>query len=77
MNYQFNFSGGECQRLALARVLLRKPRLLLLDEATSSLDTENEQQIMQVIGKLKSSMTIIFVTHRTSVLSYFDKVVSI
>ena len=77
VNYQFNFSGGECQRLALARVLLRKPRLLLLDEATSSLDTENEQQIMQVIGKLKSSMTIIFVTHRTSVLSYFDKVVSI
>ncbi len=77
VNYQFNFSGGECQRLALARVLLRKPRLLLLDEATSSLDTENEQQIMEVIGKLKSSMTIIFVTHRTSVLSYFDKVVSI
>ena len=77
VNYQFNFSGGECQRLALARVLLREPRLLLLDEATSSLDSENEKQIMEVIGKLKNTMTIIFVTHRTSVLSYFDKVVRI
>lgn len=77
VNYPFSFSGGECQRLALARVLLRKPRLLLLDEATSSLDTENEKQIMEVLSKLRSSMTIIFVTHRTSLVSFFDKVIMI
>lgn len=77
VNYPFSFSGGECQRLALARVLLRKPRLLLLDEATSSLDTENEKQIMEVLSKLKSSMTIIFVTHRTGLVPFFDKVIMV
>ena len=77
VNYPFSFSGGECQRLALARVLLRKPRLLLLDEATSSLDPENEKQIMEVIGHLKNSVTIIFVTHRSSILPFFDKVIRI
>ena len=75
VNYQFSFSGGECQRLALARVMLRKPSLLFLDEATSSLDAENEAQIMDVIIKLKKEMTIIFVTHRVSLLEYFDKVI--
>lgn len=77
VNYQFSFSGGECQRLALARVLLRKPRLLLLDEATSSLDSENEQQIIEVISRLKSRVTVIFVTHRVSLLEYFDKVIKL
>ena len=77
VNYPFSFSGGECQRLALARVILRKPRLLLLDVATSSLDTDNEKQIMEVLSKLKSSMTIIFVTHRTGLVSFFDKVIMI
>lgn len=77
VNYSFNFSGGECQRLALARVLLRKPQLLLLDEATSSLDPENEQQIMEVIQALKNNVTIIFVTHRTSLLAWFDHLIRI
>ena len=75
VNFQFVFSGGELQRLALARVLLRKPRLLLLDEATSSLDADNENQIMEVLAGLKNRVTILFVTHRTSVLPWFDKVI--
>ncbi|HNX65257.1 MAG TPA: ABC transporter ATP-binding protein [Bacteroidales bacterium] len=77
VNYSFCFSGGECQRLALARVLLRRPRLLLLDEATSSLDSENEAQIMDVICRLKEKVTIIFVTHRMSLLGLFDNVIKL
>ena len=75
VNYPYNFSGGECQRLALARALLRKPRLLLLDEATSSLDADNETLIMDVISRLKEKITILFVTHRISLIPYFDKVI--
>jgi len=75
VNYQFAFSGGECQRLALARVLLRKPSLLLLDEATSSLDAENETTIMEVLVNLKERITIIFVTHRVSLLKWFDSII--
>jgi ATP-binding cassette subfamily C protein len=77
VNYQFHFSGGERQRLALARVLLRQPQILLLDEATSSLDEDNEKQIMELLAKLKTKVTILFVTHRTSVLPWFDKIIQL
>jgi ATP-binding cassette subfamily C protein len=77
VNYPFTFSGGECQRLALARVLLRKPSLLLLDEATSSLDPENEAVIMEVLERLKERVTIVFVTHRGSLLRWFDSVIKL
>ncbi|GGZ75005.1 ATP-binding cassette domain-containing protein [Algibacter mikhailovii] len=77
VNYQFHFSGGERQRLALARVLLRQPKILLLDEATSSLDEDNEKQIMDLLAELKTKVTILFVTHRTSVLPWCDKIIQI
>jgi ATP-binding cassette subfamily C protein len=77
VNYPFTFSGGECQRLALARVLLRRPSLLLLDEATSSLDAENEAIIMEVLAQLKEKITIIFVTHRESVTRWFDSIIKL
>jgi ATP-binding cassette, subfamily C, bacterial len=77
VNYQYTFSGGECQRLALARVLLRKPSLLLLDEATSSLDAENEGTVMEVLSVLKKSITIVFVTHRDSAKKWFDSVIEL
>lgn len=77
VNYQFHFSGGERQRLALVRVLLRKPKLLLLDEATSALDPENELQIMDCLVTLKNDVTIIFVTHRESLKPFFDKIIDL
>lgn len=77
VNYHTSFSGGECQRLALARVLLRRPSVLLLDEATSSLDAENEATVMEVLVRLKERVTIVFVTHRESVTRWFDEVIKI
>jgi ATP-binding cassette subfamily C protein len=58
------FSGGERQRLALARALLRRPSLLILDEPTSSLDERNEQMVFEGIEGLKGRVTMILVTHR-------------
>jgi len=77
VNYQYHFSGGERQRLALARVLIRSPRLLLLDEATSALDPENEAQIMDCLVRLKKNVTIVFVTHRQNLKLYFDKIIDL
>jgi ATP-binding cassette subfamily C protein len=65
-------SGGERQRLAIARALLRRPRLLLLDEATSSLDVENEQRIQQAIDRLQHRMTIVVITHRLPTVRHAD-----
>ena len=65
-------SGGEKQRLSLARALLRKPRVLILDEATSALDSENEQRIYGAIDRLHGEMTIIIITHRLSTIRTAD-----
>lgn len=67
-------SGGERQRLAMARALLRAPRLLLLDEPTSSLDTENERRILDVVSSLRGSVTIVVISHREAVLDIADHV---
>ena len=74
-NYMHSFSGGEYQRLALARVLLRKPGVLLLDEATSQIDDESEKSIMELLQELKKEVTIIFITHREYLMPWFDGVV--
>jgi ATP-binding cassette subfamily C protein len=65
-------SGGEKQRLSLARALLRKPSLLILDEATSALDSENETRIRTAIDGLHGSMTIVIITHRLSTIRGAD-----
>jgi ATP-binding cassette subfamily C protein len=67
-------SGGERQRIALARALLRKPSLLILDEATSSLDSENEKRIQKAIEKLHGQMTILVISHRLSTIRGADMI---
>ncbi|WP_456277317.1 ABC transporter ATP-binding protein [Bacillus sp. AK128] len=68
-------SGGECQRIVLARAILRKPTILVLDEATSSLDTENEVKIQEAIERLKGRMTIIVIAHRFSTIRNAEQVI--
>ena len=68
-----NLSSGEKQRLGLARVFLRKPKLLLLDEATSNIDAENEKIILEALKKYKKDMAILIVSHRASTLSICDR----
>lgn len=70
-----NLSGGEKQRLALARMLYFDPQIIILDESTSSLDGETEEKILNDIKLLKET-TVIFVTHREKNLQLCDKVVT-
>lgn len=69
-----NLSSGEKQRIGLARVLLKKPKLLLLDEATSNIDALNEASILKALLNIKNETSIIIVSHRLSTLSICDKI---
>jgi ATP-binding cassette subfamily B protein len=69
-------SGGEKQRLSIARALLRKPNLIVFDEATSSLDSLTEQEIsktIQSIGNMKEHITVL-IAHRLSTIMHADRI---
>jgi ATP-binding cassette subfamily B protein len=69
------FSGGEKQRIAIARTLLRDPRVLILDEATSALDTETERAVQQAFDALAAGRTTLTIAHRLSTVRDADQIV--
>jgi ABC-type multidrug transport system fused ATPase/permease subunit len=72
-----NLSGGQAQRVGLARAIYKNPRLLVLDEATSALDEESENSIRLALNNLKGKVTIIVIAHRPSTLRSADMVINI
>ncbi len=71
----YRFSGGEKQRLAIARTILRDPPVLILDEATSALDTHTEHAVQQAIDALSAGRTTITIAHRLSTVRHADQII--
>ena len=72
-----NFSGGQSQRLAIARALYKNPEILILDEVTSALDSENENKILETIKNLDGQTTCIIISHKDKVNKVCDEIIKI
>lgn len=70
-------SGGQAQRIGLARALVKKPQILILDEPTNALDPKTERQILANLKKLKNNLTIIIISHNDSFLNICDEIVDL
>ena len=68
-------SGGEKQRVAIARTLLKNPPILVLDEATSALDTQTERQIQEALAKVAEHRTTLIIAHRLSTIVGADSII--
>jgi ATP-binding cassette subfamily B protein len=71
----YRFSGGEKQRIAIARTILRNPPVLVLDEATSALDTQTERAVQEALDQLAENRTTIAIAHRLSTVRDADQIV--
>lgn len=69
-----NLSGGQAQRLGLARALYTKPELLVMDEATSALDAESESEISLALDELRGEVTVVLIAHRLNTIQHADQV---
>ncbi|GAA1466101.1 hypothetical protein GCM10009603_49470 [Nocardiopsis exhalans] len=70
-----SLSGGERQRMAIARALLRRPRVLLLDEATSHMDAVNEEALRQTLQEVQQECTVLLIAHRLSTVVEAERIV--
>jgi ABC-type bacteriocin/lantibiotic exporter with double-glycine peptidase domain len=70
----YKLSGGQKQKIGIARAIISKPRLLILDEATSSLDGQAESEITDAIDSIKSSTSVLMIAHRLSTVRHADTV---
>jgi ATP-binding cassette subfamily C protein len=70
-----SLSGGQMQRLGLARAIYEKPNLLVMDEATSALDAESESEIQKTLEEMRGRVTVVVIAHRLNTIQHADKVI--
>ena len=73
-NDGFNLSGGQRQRLAIARILLKNPKILIFDEATCALETKTEKEVLNTWNEMSKNRTTVIIAHRLSTILDTDKV---